>query len=237
MLFSEDVNLTIFGDLGGNATDLFLFPTGTDIDVGSDANQAATLLNLVLESGPGRNYDWNSSGIAAFERLVDCGIENACFVAPLAVNFMSCFILGRPAPCAEEWEVVTTELADVGDCLSFDGDFEDLSAQEKDGTVLCIMDALLPAGLLENTIKTIESIFEGLQDLKVVVVSVADILLNGLPGEVILFVFGWAEWDIDEGKLVAPYKWWYCIFAVSMFIAGIELIKVFATGLIVWTKR
>lgn len=44
-----------------------------------------------------------------------------------------------------------------------------------------------------------------------------------IPGELILWVFGWAEWDEEDFEFVAPWKWWYCIFAVSMFLIGIEV--------------
>jgi hypothetical protein len=66
---------------------------------------------------------------------------------------------------------------------------------------------------------------------------VIDILQNGLklPGEVILFVFGWAEFD--DGELVADKKWYYCMFAVSMFLIGLEIMKLLALRFLVWTKR
>jgi len=52
----------------------------------------------------------------------------------------------------------------------------------------------------------------------------------------ILFVFGWAEWQ-PGGGLVAPWKWWYCMFAVVVFLAGIEVFKLLALRFVVWMKR
>jgi hypothetical protein len=57
-----------------------------------------------------------------------------------------------------------------------------------------------------------------------------------LPGELILFFFGSAEYEAGEG-IVAPWKWWYCMSSVAIFLAGIEFFKLVAIRFIVWTKR
>lgn len=102
--------------------------------------------------------------------------------------------------------------------------------------ILCLLRVLLPEGLLEDIIRSVlEPIFDLLFGLVGVIVEIVE---NGiqLPGEVILVVFGWAEFQEGEG-LVAPWKWYYCMFSVCMFIAGLEVLKLFSLQFIVWTKR
>jgi hypothetical protein len=41
---------------------------------------------------------------------------------------------------------------------------------------------------------------------------------------------------LGEG-FAAPYKWWYCMGAVAISLAGIELFKLIAIRFMVWTKR
>jgi hypothetical protein len=66
---------------------------------------------------------------------------------------------------------------------------------------------------------------------------IVDIVRNGLqiPGEIILFFFGWALFE--DFEFVAPWKWWYCMGSVAIFWAAIELFKIIAVQKIVWTKR
>ena len=245
-------NNTLFGDLN-NVTNLFLFEGGTDIDAGGTANQASTFLNLVSESRPSRNVDWNSSLIGDLGSFIGCGIQNECFIEPVAQNFMRCYLIDtprRPAPCNDDFDTLVGAIKDggagVAKCLANgDGDnatvsnteeaFDSLSNTIQDSKVLCLLDVLLPAGALEDTLSSVQSILKTVSDIGVVIANVMDILEKGLPGEVILFVFGWAEFQ--DGELVAPYKWWYCLFAVSMFIVGVEIVKLFATRFIIWTNR
>jgi hypothetical protein len=56
------------------------------------------------------------------------------------------------------------------------------------------------------------------------------------PGELILFFFGWANYDAGVG-FASPYKWYYCMFAVGVFLIAIEVFKLVALRFIVWTKR
>lgn len=56
------------------------------------------------------------------------------------------------------------------------------------------------------------------------------------PGDLILYFFGWANY-VDGVGFVAPYKWYYCMFSVAVFLVAIELFKLLALRFIVWTKR
>ena len=66
LLFDPDTigqgsaNGTIFGDLGGNATNMFLFPPRTDTSPGSNASQASIIMNLLFAVSPSLNEGWNS---------------------------------------------------------------------------------------------------------------------------------------------------------------------------------
>jgi hypothetical protein len=97
-----------------------------------------------------------------------------------------------------------------------------------------LMRALLPPDLID----TIEDIIAIIVSLFGIVMFVLRIVENGidLPGELILFFFGWAEYQEGEG-IVAPFKWWYCMGSVLIFLGGIEFFKLLAIRFIVWTKR
>lgn len=232
-------NLTLFGDLGDNATNMFIFPSGTDDSPGSYASQAANLLNLFQESTPTRNASLTESYLGDLGNFINCGMENECFAEPVALNFLGCYIV-KPfseIPCEDEWNALIDTVTDgavgnVADCL-LERDEEDESSNA--AAVLCVLGNVLPSGVQEELVSFAASAVQALKGISVVALSIADIVKNGLPGEVILFVFGWAE--LKDGKLVAPYKWWYCLFAVAMFVVGVELFKIFATLFIVWTKR
>ena len=58
-----------------------------------------------------------------------------------------------------------------------------------------------------------------------------------IPGEVILYLFGWAQESSDVGGLKANSQWFYCILAVSIFIFAWELILIVARRYIIWIKR
>ena len=97
--------------------------------------------------------------------------------------------------------------------------------------VLCLAGALLPQDA-QNQISDI------LNDLLGIASFVFQVIEKGIyiPGELILFVFGWANYNDDEG-FSAPFKWYYCMFSVAIFLIAIEIFKLFALRFIVWTKR
>lgn len=112
--------------------------------------------------------------------------------------------------------------------------FESMGEVEQAELVLCLLRALLPPGFFDDVLQDILEIINTLFDIGMVVL---DIIENGLalPGEVILYVFGWAV--VTPGGLEAPFKWFYCLFSVAMFLVGIELMKLAAVRFVVWTKR
>ena len=97
------------------------------------------------------------------------------------------------------------------------------------------MKALLPHAKVE----AIQRLIEIIKKLIGVLVFFLEIIENGiyLPGELILFFFGWAEFSEDEGGIIAPHKWWYCMGSVAIFLGAIEFFKLIAVRFIVWTKR
>ena len=240
-------NNTLFGNLD-NVTNLFLFEGGTDLSSDGMSNQVATVLNLVSESMPSRDVAWNTSVLRDLANFIECGMQNACFATPVTVNFMRCFVLNFPrrAPCKSEFDAVSGVGQGVFECLADRGGDDEQSIETTEQfqalpdavqatTVLCLLNLILPAGAMEQTLTRVESIVKTVSGIGAVVVNIGETLQKGLPGEVILFVFGWAEFQ--DGELVAPYKWWYCLFAVSMFIVGIEVVKLFGTRFIIWTNR
>jgi hypothetical protein len=96
-----------------------------------------------------------------------------------------------------------------------------LSDNERLEVVLCILKALLPP----CTGEIVRTILDILKKLFSIVVFVLEISENGLsisiPAELILFVFGRAE--LEDGEFDAPWKWFYCIMAVGVFLVGIEV--------------
>lgn len=116
-----------------------------------------------------------------------------------------------------------------------DEELQDMDSEAKLDLVLCLLRVLLPPGFFDSLVQSMEDILDIVFAAVPVVIEIVE---NGLsiPGELILWVFGWAEWQPEQG-LVAPFKWWYCMFAVAMFLVGIEVLKILALQFVVWTKR
>jgi len=292
---------TIFGNIGDNATNMFLFKGGTDLSIGSNASQASIILNILFAASPSLNQGWNSSILGTLTSVIGCGMENECFQEPIAPNFLTCFIIGfpRPAPCKTEFddligawedgkenvqaclpgrnsttppgindtmiptfapsgindtdttfpsggndtstgnETTLRFLNDDASTTTYDvidiDEFALLPDENQRETLLCLLNATLPGGSLEEIKQVITKIIKIVSGLTIIAEPIIDIIVNGLPGEVILFIFGWA--NFEDGELVAPYKWWYCMFAVAMFVLGLEFFKILGTRFIIWTKR
>lgn len=97
--------------------------------------------------------------------------------------------------------------------------------------VLCLAGAILPPDAQRE-------IMEIANDLFNIAGFVFDIIENGIniPGELILYFFGWGQYTETDG-FVAPFKWYYCMFSVAIFLIAIENFKLVALRFIVWTKR
>jgi hypothetical protein len=237
--------------------------------------QASSFMNLALQASPGRNSFLNESGIIVLASWIQCMVENECLVDPIA-DFLQCNVVPIPRPpCGDEFQLVadTIDFGEIIDCLNVDTNstsldatltdevVQGLSDNERLEVILCIIKALLPPGtgeIIRILLGIIKRVFK-------IVMFVLDISENGLsisiPAELILFVFGWAE--LEDGELEAPWKWNYCIMAVGIFLAGIEvsvlkysisqlrilsqltppflgslqIFKLVAVSFVVWTKR
>lgn len=234
-------------DIVQNATRTLVgFASGMD-STSSMARQSANLLSLTSLSGGGINPRVDQSSLSS---LVDCLTENDCLVEPLASNFVSCTVfklIGTP-PCKDEFGSATEGL-DVGEIAQcflpgnettsenttqiVPEDFEASDEDSQNDTLLCLLRAILPPGSED----AINSIVETITSLSGIVMFILDIIQNGLqiPGELILYFFGWALFE--DFEFVAPWKWWYCMGSVAIFLAAIEAFKLFAIQKIVWTKR
>lgn len=106
----------------------------------------------------------------------------------------------------------------------------------KDSTVLCLARAILPVDSMKKVTKIIRDLFG-------IVAFVFAVINDGIniPGEGILFFFGWATFNNEGTSLsdsfVAPFKWYYCMVSVAVFLVAIEIFKLAAVRFCVWTKR
>ena len=237
------ISLPNITDVVPNATSLVAFGEGVD-PMSSVAEQSANFLSLtsgIVGNGTG--------SIGDLSNLVKCLVENECLVDPVGSNFVSCAVfklIGTP-PCRDEFDAVSEsiDLGEVAQCFlpSFGNgtdaaldDLSDLFAEEMDDEsnldlVKCLLGTILP----ENFGSRIVSILDGIFDIGMIVIDVVENGIN-LPGELILAFFGWADVN-GNGEASAPYKWWYCMASVAIFLGAIELFKLIAVQKIVWTKR
>ena len=222
-----------------------------------EARQVASVISLALEAPDGINPDTRS-----LPGLINCTVAMGCFAdneTAIFDSFMECYIFNglRPPPCRDEFGTVVSNvnITDVLECFvpedrpasvpTRDGspfipaDFseDDYGAMNDDSRldlVLCLMKALLP----QDKLNAIQELIETIEKIVGLLVFVLEIIQNGIdiPGELILFFFGWAEYSEGEG-IVAPFKYWYCLGAVAIFLGGIEIFKLIAIRFIVWTKR
>ena len=67
-----------------------------------------------------------------------------------------------------------------------------------------------------------------------------------LPATVILYYFQWAQLVPNNASctgsgctysIEANTKWYYCLFAIGMFLVGVEFFKLLATRYVSWIKR
>jgi hypothetical protein len=196
--------------------------------------------------------------------LINCTVNNECFAdeeIEISTAFTQCYIFNglNGPPCGGAFSAVieNIDIEEILKCYSpeseksssipnrtdassyipegfTEGNFDAMDDGSKLEMVLCLASALLPP----DKIEAIERLIATIKKLFGVLLFVLEILENGihLPGEFILFFFGWAEYEEGEG-IVAPFKWWYCMSSVAIFLGAIELFKLLAIRFIVWTKR
>lgn len=242
-------------DIGPNATSILAFGGGVD-PLSTQSRQLSSIMALAINSPDGINPEPRD-----LSSLINCTISNGCFAdteTEIAKAFTQCYIINgiRGPPCGDEFSGVieNINITEISSCFSFEEsqntpndelpsfipkgyteeEFDEMDDRSKLETVLCLMKALLPPDKVEaigRLIAVIEKLFG-------VLVFFLEILENGiyLPGELILFFFGWAEYEEGEG-IIAPFKWWYCMTSVAIFLGAIEVFKLLAIRFIVWTKR
>lgn len=201
--------------------------------------QAARLVGLALNVH-GENVDTPKSQVD-LKTLMSCLVENDCLVEPVPTSFIHCTV-DFYSVCGNEFQELIGNREDgerqVAKCFDNDnyhGGTSSVLTKKADvhhEVASCMMRKLLPFGGVNNIIR-------GFKDLQKIVMFIQDIVQKGLdiPGDAILFYFGWAQFDTDAFTFEAPWKWHYCVPAVAIFLVCMELIKLFAVNFIVWTKR
>lgn len=114
----------------------------------------------------------------------------------------------------------------------------------EDDVAICVIDTLFPiygpaiVWLLEHP-DIIEYIIKLLKfaqtDIFNSIVQILECGTVSLPAELILVYFGWAR--VECGKIIADTQWYYCLFAIGMFVIGVELAKLLSTRYLVWVSR
>jgi hypothetical protein len=255
-LAENSYNLPLNLEVGGNIAQIILPGPGLSSIGANVVNQTAAFVGLVMAAGPGINNA--SNPIGDIRSLITCLVDNNCLVEPIMANVAHC-VLGPAiiSPCKNEFEaaIESLPLEETTKCFipSFEGEpvmdssnslvgvpddfsleaYNDLQQEDRIGLILCLLQALLPEGVVD----IVEQVIELIKKIYNIVLIVIDVIEGGidLPGELILFFFGWAE--LDNGEFVAPYKWHYCMTAVVVFLVCLEIFKLIAVRFIVWTKR
>jgi len=233
-----------------------IIPEGTNI-----AAQGARMLGLALNAGDGENVQESYEDLTD---LIECMVENECLVEPVPTKFIECNAVSLKEsvvpPCVHQFDAVVSNLVDSDDHVA--GCFSDLrlddlvdsfhvgktaagvpasfsldalSVADHRDVASCLTRKLLPAGKDAGP----KVISRGFGDLWNIVMFIRDIIEKGIdiPGDAILFYFGWSEFNSEDFSFSAPWKWHYCVTAVVCFLVAMEAIKLFAVMFIVWTKR
>jgi len=237
-------------------------PDGTNI-----ASQAANFMALALAAGAGaaNNTSFNLTALSDLINCLvtnDCLVEPVTdnFVACTIFNLPDGAWIPKTPVCKDSFQQVTKniDIMAVTECF-LGGDDENstsvytddpnvangvpvdytpsnykaLSNSSQIELVTCLVRAILPEDV-QRGIKALLKLFQTLFDL---VMTVIDVIDNGLsiPGDLILYYFGWAVFR--DGEFVAPFKWHYCLTSVIIFLIFIEIFKLVGVRFFVWTKR
>eukprot|EP00547_Thalassionema_nitzschioides_P003041 CAMPEP_0194205690 /NCGR_PEP_ID=MMETSP0156-20130528/4909_1 /TAXON_ID=33649 /ORGANISM="Thalassionema nitzschioides, Strain L26-B" /LENGTH=1620 /DNA_ID=CAMNT_0038932039 /DNA_START=162 /DNA_END=5024 /DNA_ORIENTATION=+ len=245
----------IVNELGynvANSTHIVAFDGNIDSVV---ANQVSSFMSLVVNDDV---VGVNEGG--DLDDLIRCTIDSECFTEdkPPATSFIQCYMnpIFPKSPCIDEFQAVleNVNVTAILQCLrdadpdnapneltnSTLGDLGKIIAEEDTRsqleTILCLMKALLPPDKIDAIMRLV-AIIKDVLGVLMIFIEICDGSHICLYGEVILWFFGWATFDPNEGGLIAPYKWWYCMGSVAIFLGTIEVLKLFAVRFIVWTKR
>jgi len=202
-----------------NISDIvILFPA--DINPGTDrvATGALALASLCKQAAlSGKNFTGSLDNLPTV-MLLKCLLDNGCITDPInPVRFPICIGLF----CSEEMANATSEIVEIVSCMPFDNV----------ESILCLIRAILPPTWIDAIQAFLEKIYK-------IVIFVWNIVEQGyvnIPGNVVLWYFGWAT--VDGFEIIADSKWYYCFFSVCMFLVGIELFKQIGISHISWNKR
>jgi ATP-binding cassette subfamily G (WHITE) protein 2 (SNQ2) len=218
-------------------TVLPLLPPGTNLSSGQVPafvpNNTVAVIDFakqVMDNLPGnRSFFPESPPIVDY---VNCLMANDCISQPYAVNIPLCsgipVCIPRVSRCCKEFQAVNlTAILQIAACIPGGPlNINNLTESEKLKAVWCVMGVILPSAWLPW------------------IKMLANWLVNGIPGDVLLIYFGWTG-DIsfplvDGGTMrqltATTYTWYYPFLAVAMFLLGVELLKLVAIH-IEWIKR
>jgi len=225
---------------------LILFEPGV-VSIGN--NVTVQPLSLTFNS---KSTEHNYTSFSELSKLVDCMIDNNCLVDPISPNFILCNVIHNPprsAPCAGIFSKLMPNSKAVTGCLGSLNDSVqtrtldssiDISTMFSDSdhrdVVKCLLKELLPSGNILYFLNTFSKVIEEIYDMKITTFNSFGSKIY-IPGDLILFYFGWSYFSKNDKEFHAPYKWHYCITVIFSFIVSIELLKIFVVRFIVWTKR
>lgn len=192
-------------------------------DPGQKVQQLSQLLSM-LSASPDFNPSSNTTHSILDPPVADlltCLVQNNCFNSTLAL--VSCTL--DEEKCNKEVQAAGEVIGDVMECIR-NGELNDVQK------AMCVLSAILSEDWLNELLTFFRVVFK-------LVVFLVDVLTNGLsiPGELILYFFGWADFDDQNFRFVADYKWYYCLFAVAMFILSLEILKLIFIRYVSWVKR
>ena len=100
----------------------------------------------------------------------------------------------------------------------------------------CVISALVPVDVISDILSLTR--LAGLIFYSVGLILMP-LLEQGLlwPGDGILYIFDWADWDGSTGTFDSRHVWWYCIFALVLTYFILEVLKALASRFICWVRR
>ena len=189
-----------------------------DVGLAKDYVQGATTLASLAHKA-GMDLRQNFTGDLTNQAtvlLLRCLLQSKSFATPFDP---AAFLEKMERSCEAPLASALGTISGLSKCSALDGE----------ARVLCMLRAMLPDGKLSTIMNAVSELLKFLAGL---VDDIKDGYID-IPGNLILYYFGWASLDGGVGDL----KWYYCLFAVAVFLVGIELIKQLAIVTISWIRR